>query len=82
MNSSARGLRPHVLRTLNHHFIEGGDWFQWQAHYGAVAISPEEIKTVVAYIANQKRHHAEGSLRPEWEKTFDEYEVEDEEPMS
>ena len=56
------------------------DWFKWQAHYGACAVSPSAIPQVVAYIANQKQHHADGSIRTEWEEAYDEYEVAEAEP--
>ena len=53
-----------------------GDWFKWQAHYGGIAVSPDAIREVVAYIDNQRRHHADGTTQTEWEETYSEYEVE------
>ncbi len=32
--------------------------FSWQHGYGAFSVSPESIPSVVAYINNQKNHHA------------------------
>ncbi len=49
-----------------------GEWFQWQGSYGAFCVEPQNRAKVIAYIANQKRRHAEGSLWPAIEKTFDE----------
>jgi REP element-mobilizing transposase RayT len=57
----------------------GGQWFAWQAHYDAFAVAPESVSIAVAYITNQKQHHTEGSLRPDWEETEMEY---DDEPVS
>lgn len=41
-----------------------GDYeaFRWQGRYGAFSVSPHERSRVVAYIQNQERHHAEGTL--------------------
>jgi putative transposase len=49
-----------------------GEWFAWQAHYAAFAVSPTHVAKVAAYIGNQKRHHAEGTLWPAAEQTHTE----------
>jgi putative transposase len=38
--------------------------FSWQTGYGAFSVSPSDIERVVRYIANQERHHAEGTVWP------------------
>ena len=57
--------------------LRGGEFFEWQAHYGAFGVSPENVAAVVAYINGQKQHHADGSIRPEWETTYEETDIED-----
>ncbi len=36
--------------------------FKWQEGYGAFSVSRSHLKQVIAYVKNQKRHHAEGKL--------------------
>jgi REP element-mobilizing transposase RayT len=56
--------------------LHDGQWFQWQTHYGAFAVSFDEVDAVIAYIAHQKQHHADGAIRADWEQTYDEYDIE------
>jgi putative transposase len=35
---------------------------RWQGRYGAFSVSPHDRSRIVAYIQNQERHHAEGTL--------------------
>ena len=50
-----------------------GSWFAWQGSYGAFSVSQANISKVVAYIQNQKQHHAEGTLYPNAEETNETY---------
>ena len=50
-----------------------GAWFQWQGSYGAFSVSRPQIAKVVDYIANQKQHHAEGTLWPDAEQPGEAY---------
>jgi putative transposase len=43
--------------------------FQWQGAYAAFCVCPEGLDAACAYIRNQKRHHSENSVHPEWERT-------------
>lgn len=49
---------------------EGG--FRWQGGYGAFSVSPRDRKRVIQYTLNQKQHHAEGSVWPAAEETWEE----------
>jgi putative transposase len=55
------------------HFVSAelrqGDWFAWQAHYGAFAVDPNGVGRVVAYIHDQDEHHRDGTDVPDWEQT-------------
>jgi putative transposase len=46
--------------------------FKWQASYGAFTVSRWDVDKIVAYVKNQKQHHADAMLLPEWEETFEE----------
>ena len=54
------------------------EWFAWRKNYGAFSISASHKKRVIAYILNQKQHHAEGTLIASLEQDGEEYESEDE----
>ncbi len=51
--------------------LRGSELFQWQAHYGAFSVEPGNIKTVAAYISNQKQHHSEGTIYADWEEVYE-----------
>ncbi len=43
--------------------------FRWQGAYGAFTIRKDEVEQVSNYIHNQKVHHIENSLIPDFERT-------------
>ncbi len=49
-------------RLLSLRLAEDGYPFRWQGGYGAFTVSRSHVSPVRAYIANQERHHAGGSL--------------------
>ncbi|RZM79140.1 IS200/IS605 family transposase [Leptolyngbya iicbica] len=40
----------------------GGDRFQWQAGYGVFSLGKRQLDTAIAYVENQKQHHANQQL--------------------
>lgn len=53
---------------------EGGHLTQalyWQEGYGAFSLSRLHVANAVAYVQNQKRHHAANKLWSEWEQCED-----------
>jgi putative transposase len=46
--------------------------FKWQGSYGAFTVSRWDVDKIVAYVQNQKQHHADAMLLPEWEETYEE----------
>ena len=60
----AKGASSHLA---NHDADPHDHFFKWQGAFGADSISPRALSEVSAYIANQKTHHREQSLIPEWE---------------
>ena len=57
--------------------LRPGEWFRWQENYAVFAVSWSHRKRVVAYIENQKQHHADGTLWEEAEETYEEYDTDD-----
>lgn len=46
--------------------------FKWQGSYGVFTVSRWDVDKIVAYVKNQKQHHADTTLLPEWEETYEE----------
>jgi REP element-mobilizing transposase RayT len=46
--------------------------FKWQGSYGAFTVSRWDVERIVAYVKNQKRHHEDATLLPDWEETYEE----------
>jgi len=42
--------------------------FFWQSEYGVLSFSERNLPNIVGYIKNQKKHHADGSLRDDLER--------------
>ncbi|OQZ00418.1 MAG: hypothetical protein B6D41_00100 [Chloroflexi bacterium UTCFX4] len=47
------------------HQLERG--FDWQDDYAVFSVCEQEVPRVIQYIKNQKQHHANNTLTPEWE---------------
>ena len=43
--------------------------FEWQVGYGVFSLSADAVDPVVAYVLNQKAHHANRTLIDHWEET-------------
>lgn len=41
--------------------------FRWQPNYGVYSVSPNHVSAVLAYVLNQKQHHAEQTTYAAWE---------------
>ncbi len=61
-----------VSSTFVHGQFPDYTLFKWQEGYGAFSITPSHLKKVIAYVENQKQHHAAGTLAHEWEETDEE----------
>lgn len=59
-----KGASSHLA---THETLPGDAFFKWQGAYGAVSVSPNLLPEVSAYIADQKQHHADKTLIPDWE---------------
>jgi len=56
-----------VSSTLGREVLIPGGLFGWQDGYAGFTIIGQHLQNTIAYIRNQKRHHAEGTTIPEWE---------------
>lgn len=56
-----------MLKGASSHFVNQHEELEgrlyWQDGYGALTFARRDLERVVAYVANQKRHHREGALR-------------------
>jgi putative transposase len=50
--------------------------FYWQDGYGAFSVNPSEIDRVIAYIANQKKHHSAITFQDEYRAILKRYGME------
>ena len=44
---------------LNHHRSVRGDGFMWQRGYGVFTLGSQQCDRAIAYVLNQKQHHAD-----------------------
>lgn len=65
------------IKSLSSRFIHDKfdelDGFAWQEGYGVFSVGRNQLPRLIAYVGNQKRHHADGSVHPAWEETDEEY---------
>jgi len=61
-----KGSSSHLVT----HEIAPGEFFKWQGAYGAFTLRKDDVPILEAYVRNQKTHHAEGTVRDEWEQVF------------
>ena len=55
VSDAMRFIKTNSSRWINRKF---GRPFAWQKGYGAFSVSSSQVPRVVAYIANQERHHS------------------------
>jgi len=67
--NQVKGVASHFV----HQQLPGNEGFAWQEGYGAFSVGPREVSLAVAYIENQKDHHASNTLDAEWEATEELY---------
>ena len=67
INRAKGGSSRLVTETLR-----PGEWFAWRENYAVFSVSPRDKKATIAYINNQKKHHAANKLWPSVETLDDE----------
>ena len=53
------------------HVLGWEEPFKWQGGYGAFSVSKRNLAAARAYVLNQERHHADGTLHPVFERTVE-----------
>ena len=68
------------VKGVSSHFInetlQPASQFKWQGSYSAFTVSRWDVDKIKQYVKRQKEHHATGELMPEFEETFEEFEIE------
>jgi len=54
-------------RFVNQTVQPNGQFFKWQANYGAFTVSRWDLDKVIGYVKRQKEHHASNDLIQDWE---------------
>jgi len=60
----AKGSSAHLVNSI----LDPGAGFAWQPSYGIVSFRESELSRVVAYVRNQREHHADRSLWRDFER--------------
>ncbi len=67
------------LKAGSSHFmletLKPDTWFDWQDSYASITVCPSHRKRIIAYIRNQKQHHAEGTTLELLERDSELYET-------
>jgi REP element-mobilizing transposase RayT len=58
-------------RFASEHLLPTGELFVWQEGYGTFSFSRSHRDRVIAYIRNQKQHHASGEVWTTWGEISD-----------
>jgi putative transposase len=68
ISSFVQQLKGESSHLLNHGAgLDGQGWFHWQPQYGAVSFGERSLAQVMAYVENQRAHHAADYLWPLFE---------------
>ncbi|MCW3053506.1 MAG: transposase IS200-family protein, partial [Chthonomonadales bacterium] len=72
------------LKAGTSHYISAtlkpDSYFDWQNSYASISVSPSHRKMIIAYIRNQKQHHADGTTQELLERDSEIYETEQDDP--
>ena len=60
---TAKGVSSTFARAQ----LTPGEYFGWQDGYAGFTVSRQNLQTVINYVRNQKRHHADNTTIPDWE---------------
>ena len=64
----------HKVKGMSSHFLNQTEQranapFAWQGAYGVLSLGERSLPDVVAYVQNQRAHHAAQEIRPRFEMT-------------
>jgi putative transposase len=61
-------LKGASAHETNQKFGAGRKCLEWQAGYGIVSFGSKDVDWVVAYVRNQREHHARGTIHERLER--------------
>ena len=61
-----KGASSHLINKVS--ALSAHQTFAWQAEYGVFTFGERSLNDVRDYVMNQRKHHAEGSLLPNFER--------------
>jgi putative transposase len=64
-------LKGSSSHEANRQFGPGRKVLEWQSGYGVVSFGTQHLPWVMAYIRNQKEHHARGSVEERLERVLE-----------
>jgi putative transposase len=65
----AKRIKGSSCRYLNQEFAEDSYTFAWQHEYAVFSLGEQRLEWAIAYVENQKQHHATGKLIKVLEQT-------------
>jgi REP element-mobilizing transposase RayT len=68
----AKQVKGASSRLAKERLMPAESFFAWQEGYGLFTLSPNHVERAIAYVRNQKEHHAAGHVWAEWEETDEE----------
>jgi putative transposase len=71
VSNVVQGMKGRSSFLINRSRSTGQDDFGWQREFGIVSFSERSLPDVVAYVENQRQHHAEGTIRSYLERASD-----------
>ena len=73
-----KNIKGSSAHHINHDLLAQTNKFTWQPGYGVFSLGGQQLERAVAYVQNQKIHHAQGSVI----KLLEEFTNEDDPPNS
>ena len=61
-----KGASSHLINRSS--VLSAHETFTWQAEYGVLTFGEQSLDKIRSYVANQRMHHAEGTLLPNFER--------------
>jgi len=65
-------VKGRTSHDVNEQYSDLDNRFQWQSSYGVLTFGVKQLDFILAYIVNQKHHHAQNTLQPYMETIEDE----------
>ena len=64
-----RRIKSVSSKCASETLLPADSFFKWQDGYGLFTLGMNQVEAAIRYVKNQKRHHANSKLWPEWEES-------------